>query len=107
MLHALIVVPYYFFTSLTLLTLFVLVARVLGLKVSINVFVYPAIVLGALAVALFLMSEGGSLHDLKGGPMVGLMLLSMALGAIDFLVARSRPLPLDKELRDDNPHPVG
>lgn len=107
MLHFLIVIPYYFFASLTLLSLFVLIARVLRLKVSINVFVYPAITLGLGVVALPLIFDWWDARHLPARGMFLLIFLSLAISAIDFLISRSVKLPLDDELADDQPHPVG
>ena len=100
MLHALIVVPYYFVGPLAALPLLMVVSRLLRLKVAINTLVGGAIVLSLAAIILPLMCKWVSLEAFTGRPLAVLVLLSFVFTTLDAALARVLPLPLDDELRE-------
>ena len=100
MLHALIVVPYYFVSALAALPLLILGARLLRLKVSVNTLVGIAIGLAVASIVVPLAADWLDLDAFTGRPLLVLVLASLVLAAIDAALMRHLPLPLDDELRN-------
>ena len=99
-LHWLIVIPYYFVTTLALLPFLVLATRLVRLKLSINTLVGAAIVLAIAAIALPLALDWIDLEAFKGRALLVPIAASFVFVALDLALARSLPLPLDEELRE-------
>ncbi len=103
-LHWLIVVPLYFFTTLTLVLSFIQVARLLRLRVSVDALVTGA---SALAIGLIvapLVAGWVTLDAYTGRAMLVLIVASFAVAGLDALLRESLPpLPLDDELREVSP----
>jgi hypothetical protein len=97
-LHWLILVPYYFFGAITLLGVLLLVARLLRLKLSINAIVTAAIVGTLVALAVPLLAGWVSIQALTGLGVALLLLASFLFAAIDAMLSKQLPLPLDEEL---------
>jgi hypothetical protein len=100
MLHWLIVIPYYFFSALTIFLLLVVVSRLVRSKATANTLATAAVVGGLLAVAGPLATEAVSIDDLGLVPMLVIAALSFALALIDALLKSSLVLPLDAELEE-------
>jgi hypothetical protein len=100
MLHALIVVPYYFLSALALLPLLILAARLLRLTVSVNTLVGIAIGLALASIVIPLAADWVDLDAFSGRPLLVLVLASLLLTAVDAALLKHLPLPLDEELRD-------
>ena len=98
-LHWLIVVPFYFFGALSLLLLFMVVARLLRLKVKVNTLVTTAVLLAMVGVAVPLVADWAEIDDYSGRILLLIGIESFILAAIDTLLESRLPLPLDQELR--------
>jgi len=96
--HWLIVVPYYFFLALTLLPLLMVLTRVVRARVSLSTLATMTFVLSVLGVAVPLIADWVDLAHLTGRPLVGLIAASLALVALDGVLARRWRQPLDDEL---------
>lgn len=99
-LHWLILVPFYFFGTLAILPLLIVITRLLRLKVSINALVGTAIALSIAGIAVPLACDWIDLVSFRGRGMLALGVLSMVLAAVDAALANLLPLPLDQELQD-------
>lgn len=97
-LHWLILIPYYFFGAMAVLTLLVVLTRVTRIKASINTLVGIAIATSAFDLIFLLGSGMLQIDDFTGLPMLVIGLTSFVLATIDFLLRKSLPLPLDEEL---------
>jgi hypothetical protein len=97
-LHWLILVPYYFFGAITLLGVLVFIARVLRLKVLINALVITAILVTMASLAIPLIAGWVGISSLTGFGVALLLLASFLLAALDTLISKALPLPLDEEL---------
>lgn len=98
MLHWLILLPYYFVGALATLPLLILTCRVLRLTVSLNSLVGVAIVLTLAVIIIPLACHWVALDAFSGRALLGVVLLSLLLAAIDRLLCDRLPLPLDREL---------
>jgi len=98
-LHWLILIPYYFVGTLAALPLLILVCRLIRLKVAINVLVGCAISVSLAAIVVPLACKWIDLRAFTGRPMLVLVLLSFLCAALDGVLARRLPLPLDDEIR--------
>ena len=98
--HWFILIPFYFFGSLAALPLLIIAARLLRLKVSINVLVGSAIALSLAAIVIPLACDWVDLVWFRGRQMLALGVLSMVLAAVDAALMTALPLPLDNELQD-------
>jgi hypothetical protein len=98
----LIVVPFYFFGALTLLSGFVLVARLMRLPVSINALVIASIVLSLLSLAVPLWLDWIDLTALTGRRAAILLVASFVFAGLDALLKDPLPLPLDQELEAED-----
>lgn len=96
----LIVVPLYFFTAMVLLPFFILVARLLRLRVPVDPLVTAASSLALGLVAASLVAGWVSLAH-AGRVLMALIATSFALSGLDALLQSSLPLPLDEELLED------
>ena len=96
--HWLIVVPYYFFLALTLLPLLMVLTHVVRAKVSLGTLATITFVLSVAGVAVPLIADWIDLAHLTGRPLLGLVVASFALVALDGMLAHRRRLPLDEEL---------
>jgi hypothetical protein len=99
-LHWFILVPFYFFGSLAILPLLIIIARLLRLKVSINTLVGTAIALSLAGIIVPLACDWIDLVSFRGRGMLALGVLSMLLAAVDAALMQALPLPLDQELQD-------
>ena len=97
-LHWLILIPYYFFGAMAVLTLLCVLTRVTRIKASINTLVAIAIASSAFDLAVLLGTGILQIGDLTGVPMLLLGLASFVLATLDFILQKSLPLPLDEEL---------
>jgi hypothetical protein len=102
-LHWLIVIPLYFFGSITLLLSFILAARLLRLRVSVDPLVTSASALAVGLIVVPLIAGWVTLDSYAGRVLVVLIVASFALAALDTLLQRLVPLPLDEELREGEP----
>lgn len=100
-LHWLIVVPFYFFGALTLLSGFVLAARLMRLRVTINALVITAIVVTVLALAVPLTLDWIDIEALTGRRVAVLLVASFVFAGLDALLKDQLPLPLDHELESE------
>ena len=100
-LHAFIVIPYYFFGALALLSAFVVITRVLRIETPIHYLVSIAIGLSLSALVIPLLLDIFDTSDLHAKPMLALGLSSFVLAAIDSLLMTKLPLPLDEELHHE------
>ena len=102
-LHWLILIPFYFVGSITLLLSFILAARLLRLRVSVDPLV-PAACALAIGLTLVPLVAGRVTLDAYGGRvLVVLIVASFALAGLDTLLRPLVPLPLDEELREGEP----
>ena len=98
--HALILIPYYFFAALAVLACLMLVCRLLRLKISLNALVGTAIVSSLLMLIAPLALDWIDLADLTARPMVGLVLLSFIVAGADVALAKRLPVRFDQDLAD-------
>lgn len=99
MAHYLILFPYYFFLALCLLPAFILLSRIARLKLEIHTLVGAAILV-SISALVFLLNRGDvAIEHLGPFPMLGLAGISFLLAAVDAMLARFLPLPLDEQLR--------
>ena len=97
-LHWLIVVPFYFFGALALLSILIVASRLLRLKVSINFLVISSILITLLALAVPLSFDWVDLEWFTGWKAAVLLITSFLLAGIDTVLKRSITSPLDEEL---------
>ncbi len=97
-LHWLILIPYYFFGTLAVLTLLVLLTRVTRIKTSINTLVGIAIASTVFDLVFVLSTGMLKIDHFTAGPMLAIGGASFVFAFIDFLLRKSLPLPLDEEL---------
>jgi len=102
-LHWLIVVPFYLFGSITLLLSFILAARLLRLRVALDPLVTGACALSIVLNVVPLIAGWVSLDAYAGRVLVTLIVASFALAGLDTFLRPLVPLPLDEELREDEP----
>jgi hypothetical protein len=102
-LHWLIVIPFYLFGSITLLLSFILAARLLRLRVSVDPLVTGASALAIGLIVVPLVAGWVTLDAYRGRVLVLLIVTSFALAGLDTLLQRLVPLPLDEELREGEP----
>jgi hypothetical protein len=98
--HWLVLIPYYFFSSMTVLALLMVLCRLVRVKADINVLVGLAIVLALLLVIAPLALDLIDLVHLKALPLLALGLSSFVLAALDAALARVLPLPFDRDLQE-------
>jgi len=96
--HALVVVPFYFFGALATFFVLTLISRVLRVKVGANTIATTAVVLGVFAVGIPLMLDWIDLAHLGGRRMLILGCTTFVLAALDTLLQGVLPLPVDGEL---------
>ncbi len=99
-LHALVVIPYYFFTALSLYLLFSVICRVVRKSVSANPIAIAAVVGALIATAAPLMSGTTRLADYSWPGLVFLFVISMIFATVDTVLKNSLSLPADAELED-------
>jgi hypothetical protein len=99
----LIVVPFYFFGSITMLLSFILAARLLHLRVALAPLVTGAVALVAGVIAVPLVTGWMTLDEYGGRGLIVLIAASFSLAALETFVRSSVPLPLDEELSEDKP----
>lgn len=97
-LHWLILFPYYFFGALTLLGVLLLVARLTRLEIAINTLVTTAIAVSLVALVVPFVFGWVGIASFTGLGVAMLLVASFAVAAVDALLYRSLPLPLDEEL---------
>jgi len=98
-LHALILIPFYFCSAIFALPVLVVLARVLRIKVGINPLVYLAIGSAVAGIVVPLAAGLLPLRAYNGRGLLILVLGSLVLAAVDSLLKRALPLPLDDELQ--------
>ena len=99
-LHWFILVPFYFFGTLAVLPLLIVISRLLRLKVSINTLVGLAIALSIAGIVVPLACDWVDLVSFRGRQMLALGVLSMLFAAVDAALLKALPLALDQELQD-------
>jgi len=99
-LHALIVIPYYFVGTLAALPFLIVLTRILRLKVAINLLVATSIILSLAGLIVPLACDWVELVSLTGRPLLVLIVLSFLFAGVDAALCRILPLPLDAELRE-------
>jgi len=97
-LYALILIPFYFCGALAALPALIVTARILRIKVGINPLVYTAIAVAVAAIVLPLGLDLVDLDSYRGRVLLGLIVASIVLGAVDWVLKQFLPLPLDEEL---------
>jgi hypothetical protein len=100
-LHWLIVVPFYFFGALALLSGLVVLTRILRLPVGINAIVITSIGVSLLGVALPLWLDWIDLDALTGFRAAGLLIATFVFAGVDAVLKDRLPLPLDADLEID------
>lgn len=98
-LHWLILVPYYFFTAISLFLAALTTARLLRLDVRANTLAVIAVAGGLVAVASPLLLGLAGIDDYRAGPMFGLAGLSLVLAVVDALLQSALPVAADRELQ--------
>lgn len=98
MLHGFILVPYYFFATIAVLPLLMVLCRFIRLKPAINTLVGCAIALSLACIIIPLAADWIDLTAFNGRRMLVLGLLSFVFAAADAVLMRVLPLPLDQEL---------
>jgi hypothetical protein len=91
------------FGSITLLLSFILAARLLRLRVSVEPLVTGACALAIGLIAVPLVAGWVTLDAFAGRVLVVLIVASFALAGVDTLLQPLVPLPLDEELREGEP----
>ncbi len=99
-LHPLIVIPYYFFTALSLYLLFSVICRIVRASVSANPLAIAAVVGALVATAAPLMSGTTRLAEYSWPGLVFLFVISLIFATVDTLLKNSLSLPADAELED-------
>ena len=99
-LHALIVIPYYFFGALAILSFLIVLTRIFRINVSINPLVGIAIVGSLVGLTVTLSWPGVSVEDLGFMGLLFLFADSMLSAAIDTLLYKRLPVHLDTELQE-------
>ncbi len=99
-LHWLILIPYYFFTALSLYLAFALVCRFARLSASANPIAIAAVVGALVATAAPLVLDWTEISQYSWQPLVGLFAVSMTLAAIDTALMGTLGIPADAELED-------
>lgn len=96
--HALIVVPFYFFSALaTFLTLAIL-CRLVRAPIGANTLATTAVVVAVAVVAVPLALDWIDIPHLRL-PLLGLLIaITFGLAAFDVLLQRLLPIPADREL---------
>lgn len=97
-LHWLIVVPYYFFLAMAYLSILMVGSRLLRIPAAINTLVGISIAVAFLDLVVLLGFVGISIRSFTLLPLLAIFAVSLAFAAIDVLLARRLPLPLDEEL---------
>lgn len=97
--HALILIPFYFFTATGLFLALLSVSRLLRLRPTLN-----SLAIGAVGAALLILAVPLSFGCVGTAFFTGLKLLGVAvasalLAAVDVLVGFALPLSLDTDLR--------
>ena len=100
-LHWLIIVPFYFFGALALLSALVVISRLLRLQVSINFLVICSILTTLLALGIPLTFDWIDLEWFTGLRAAALLIASFAFAGIDAVLKRQITLPLDEELESE------
>lgn len=98
-LHALILIPFYFCAAIFALPALIVVTRVLRIKVGINPLVYLAIGSAVAGIIVPLAAGLVPLHAYNGRGLLVMVIGSLLLAAVDSLLKRALPLPLDDELQ--------
>ena len=102
-LHWLIVVPLYFFGNMTLCLSFIVAARLLRLRVSVEPLVTGTSALAIVLTVVPLVAGWVTLDASAGRVLIVLIVASFAVAGLDTLLQSLLPLPLDKELREGEP----
>jgi hypothetical protein len=98
--HALVVIPFYFFAALSTFLVLALVSRILRLQVGANTLATTAVILAVAVVAVPLFLDWIDLAHLNGRRLLALGGISVLLAAIDTLLQRLLPLPADRDLAE-------
>jgi len=94
----LILIPFYFCGAIAALPALIVICRVLRIPVGINPLVYTAIGLSIAGIVLPLALDIVDLHSFRGRFLIGLVVASIALAAVDWVLKKALTLPLDQEL---------
>jgi hypothetical protein len=98
-LHWLILVPFYFFSALSLLLLMMVLARLLRMNIKVNTLVTTAVLVALVGVAVPLVVGWAEIEDYSGRILLLIGVDSFILAAVDTWLESRFPLPLDRELR--------
>jgi len=98
--HWLLLIPYYFFAALGGLLLLMVLGRILRASISINTLVTVSIVVSLIAIVLPPILGWTRMGDYTGGRLLLLGVATFVLAALDVLLQRWLPLPLDHELEE-------
>lgn len=96
--HWLIVIPYYFFGALALVSGLVMITRILRLRIGINVIVITSISVSLLGLAIPLSLGWLDLDALTGLRLAVVLLASFVFAGVDAMLKDRLPLPLDADL---------
>ena len=100
MLHALIVVPFYFFSAILTFLALALACRVTRAKIGANTLAIVAVVLAVGVVAVPLALDWIDLAHMSGRRLLVLAVATVVLAAIDTLLQPLLPLPADRDLAE-------
>lgn len=98
--HWLLLIGFYFFTSLTCLLALTVISRLVRASVAVNTLVMTSISVSFIAILVPLLTGWARLTDYSGTRLLMLGVASFILAAIDLILQRWLPLPLDEELAE-------
>lgn len=97
-LHWLVLVPYYFFLALAYLGLLMVGTRLFRIKTSINVLVGISIVVSLIDLIAIFALDLVEIDDFRFLPLLAIFSVSLVCAALDNVLHKRLPLPLDEEL---------
>lgn len=96
--HALILIPYYFFGAISLLMVLITLCRIVRLPVPAHRLAVAAASASLIGVAVPLLAGLTDLHDYTVLRMAALVAVSLVLAGLDTALRRVLPSHLDEEL---------
>jgi len=99
-LHALIVVPFYFFSAILTFLVLALACRFARAKIGANSLAIVAVVLAVAVVAVPLALDWIDLAHMNGRRLLALAVATVVLAAVDTLLQPLLPLPADRDLAE-------
>lgn len=96
----LLLIPFYVFLAIATFLVLSIACRIVRLKLAAHTLAVTAVITGVAIVVLSLFEHWVEIPDLTGMRLVILMVVTFALAALDTLLERILPLPLDQELAE-------